>query len=214
MSFTSEIASYRRGSIMGQSMGELSLSPDTFEAMENYIRVCQISKRKFPGAMDSLVHLMSLVHLGYAQKYAAGPRDPRQVQPELAWKLPVRRISGRYFFGWKVRKVNLGHYEMYNDSREAFFIEYGIHRNPATGQVSPGRIRRPINKLSLLRTLRFLQTTPVADRVWSSVFYPPPGMRSGKGFLWTMQSPFVQYQTFPDFHGMGASVDLRNTPIG
>jgi len=194
-------------------MGQLQMSGETFEAIENYIRWCQLVPKKFPGAMNHLVRMMSLVHLGFAQQYSLGPRDPRQQTPANAWKLPVRRISGRYFFGWKVRRVSMGVWQVYNDSREAFFIEYGIHRNPATGQVSGKRIRRPINKLSLQRTLRFLATTPVADRIWADIYFPPPGMRSGKGYLWKMQSPFVNYQMFPNFFGAGAGMGLKDTPL-
>jgi hypothetical protein len=209
-----EFSSYRRGTIMGQRMGGFQITPDTFEAIENYILWCRLVPKKFPGAMDMLVRMMSYYHLGTAQKYAAGPVDPKQGMTGAAWKIPVRRITGRYFFGWKVRKVSLGTWQVYNDSREAFFIEYGIHRNPATGGVSSKRIRRPINKLSMQRTLRFVATTSAAHRVWSSIYFPPPGMRKGKGFLWTMQSPGVMGQAFPKFFGEGGALDVsRDTPI-
>lgn len=199
---------------MGQKTGMLQMGPEVFDALENYIRVCEASKRKFPGAMDTLVRLMSYVHLGYAQKYSAGPVDPRQTNAAAAWRLPVRRITGRYFFGWKVRKVSLGMWQVYNDSREAFFIEFGIHRNPATGQVSGRRIRRPVNKLSMQRTLRYMAQTAVADRIWASIYFPPQGLRKGKGYLWTMQSPGVMAETFPGFFGgKGQSLDLGSTPI-
>jgi hypothetical protein len=182
-------SAYRRGSVMGQRTGALQIGPEIFEAIENYIRVCQITRKKFPSAMDALVRTMSYVHAGYAQQYAAGPVDPYQQNPGAAWKLPVRRISGRYFFGWKTKRVTMGHWMVYNDSREAFFIEFGIHRNPRTGLVSARRIRRPVNKLSYRKTLQFLATTAVADRVFSNIYFPPPGMQHGRGFLWTMQSP-------------------------
>jgi hypothetical protein len=156
---------------------------------------------------------MALVHLGFAQKYSAGPVDPLQQNPEAAWKVPVRRISGRYFFGWKIRRVTLGVWQVYNDSREAFFIEFGIHRNPTTGGVSARRIRRPINKLSVQRTLRVLAASPLANRMWADVMFPPPGMRSGKGYLWTMQSPGVMSEMFPSFFGAGGSMNLGDTPI-
>ena len=203
----------RTGSIMGRRQAGLTLTPATFEAIENYLQWSQTVKRKFPAGMDMLVRTLSYVHLGYAQKYALGPVDPAQQRPELAWRLPIRRITGRYFFGWKVQRVGRAHYEMYNDSREAFFIEYGIHRNPATGNVASRRQRRPINKLSLKRTLAFAAQTAVANRVWASIYFPPPGLRSGKGFLWTMQSPNVMTSAFPSFYGAGVGIPLSNTPI-
>lgn len=209
----SEFAAYRRGTIMGQRTGALTLDGSTFEAIENYIQWSRRVPKKFPGAMNHLVRMMAMVHIGFAQQYSLGPMDARQQTPALAWKIPVRRISGRYFFGWKVRRVGLGVWQAYNDSREAFFIEFGIHRNPATGRVASRRIRRPINKLAMQRTLRFLATTAVANRVWADIYYPPPGMRKGKGYLWTMQSPGVMANTFPKFFGAGAGMGLGDTPI-
>ena len=183
--------SSRSGQIMGRGMGAITLDPSFFEAIENQIRQARRTQRGMPIAMDRLVRFMSYVHLGFAQKRSLGPVDPMQRHPQLAWKVPVRRITGRYFFGWKVKRRGLGHYEMYNDSREAFFIEFGIHRNPATGQPASRRIRRPIMKLSFMETVRFLAKTHVYHRVWSSIYFPPPGQRKGRGFLWTMQSPAV-----------------------
>jgi hypothetical protein len=171
---------------MGQGRHAIQIGPELFEGIENYIRWAQGVPRKMPVAMDVLVRFMAYTNLGVAQKYALGPVDPQQTRPELAWKIPVRRISGRYFFGWKTRRVSLGVWQLYNDSREAFFIEFGIH------QGSTKRIRRPIQKLSLLSTMKFLEVTKVYHRVWSSVFLPSPGQRVGRGFVWQMQSPMTE----------------------
>ena len=183
------------GSIMGRQQSMLRIGPELFEGIENYIRWAQHVPGQMVKGMDILVRFMALVDLGYSQKYSLGPLDPLQNRPELAWKLPVRRISGRYFFGWKVRRKSLGVWQVYNDSREAFYIEFGIHRNPATGIVSARRIRRPIQKLALMNTLKFMQQTHSYDRVWASIYMPPPGMRTGKGFTWRMQSPATMAST-------------------
>jgi hypothetical protein len=181
----------RSGQIMGRGMTAIQIDPSFFEALENAIRQCERTKRNLPIAMDRMVRFMSYTHLGFAQKRALGPVDPMQRRPEYAWKVPVRRITGRYFFGWKVKRRGLGWWEVYNDSREAFFIEFGIHSNPYTGKPSPRRIRRPIMKLSFMENIRFLQKTQIGHRIWSSIYFPPPGQRKGRGFLWTMQSPAV-----------------------
>jgi hypothetical protein len=186
--------SSRTGQIGGKGQTALAIDTSFFEAIENMIRQCERTRRGLPVAMDRLVRFMSYTHLGFAQKRSLGPVDPMQRRPELAWKVPVRRISGRYFFGWKVKRRGMGHYEMYNDSREAFFIEFGIHRNPATGLPSTRRIRRPIMKLSFQENMRFLAKTHIYHRVWASTYFPPPGQRKGRGFLWTMQSPAVMAQ--------------------
>jgi hypothetical protein len=74
-------------------------------------------------------------------------------------------------------------WQLYNDSREAYFIEFGI--NPHSYR----RVRRPIRKLSLMRTLRFAQGTGVYHRIWAQI-YLPGGPRRTKGFVQTVQSPF------------------------
>jgi hypothetical protein len=179
---------------MGVGRDALHIGPELFNGIENYLRWAEGVPGRLRVGMDVLVRFMAYVNMGYAQRYAAGPVDPRQQRPELAWKLPVRRITGRYFFGWKVRRMGLGIWQLYNDSREAFYIEFGIHRNPVTGQPAARRQRRPIQKLSLLRTVKFLEATEVYNRVWASVVMPPPGQRVGRGFTWQLQSPMVMTQ--------------------
>lgn len=192
--------SARQGQIMGRTQTALVIDHSFFEGIENFIRQCERTQRGMPIAMDRLVRFMSYAHLGFAQKRALGPVDPRQARPELAWRVPVRRISGRYFFGWKVKRRGLGSYQLYNDSREAFYIEFGIHRNPATGQPSKRRIRRPVMKLSFMENIRFIQKSAVYHRVWSSLYLPPTGQRKGKGFIWQMQSPMTE-GTMPGLAG-------------
>lgn len=191
---------------MGQRQATLSFDTSIFEAIENYIKWCQLVPRKMPGAMDMLCRQLSYAHLAFAQADSLGPVDPRQEHPELAWQRPVRRISGRFFFGWKARRITRGLWESYNDSREAFFIEFGIHRNPHTGQVSPRRIRRPINKLALKKTLQFMAKSAVVDRVWTDVYFPPPGMRKGKAYMWTLSGRTANFYGGSGNIGMGSPV--------
>jgi len=186
---------FSRGQIMGQGVAGITLSPFFLDAIENQILVAESSRKKLPLAMNDLCRTLALIQMGYAQKRSAGPVDPQQRMPEAAWKMPVRRITGRYFFGWKMRYVKLGIWQMYNDSREAYYIEFGIHRNPATEEVATRRQRRPILKLSLLDTLKFAQRSKVYDRIWANVFFPPPALRRGRGFSWQMQSPGVWNDT-------------------
>lgn len=185
MPFTKHFPVARRGQIMGRTMTGLRIGPEIFEAIENNIRQAERMKMNLPIALDQMVRMMAYMNLGFAQRSAAGPVDPRQQRPDLAWRRPVRRISGRYYFGWKVRRVGLGTWQLFNDSREAYYIEFGIH-------VSNRRVRRPIQKLSLMQTVKALQTTAIYHRVWASLMMPPPGQRVGKGFIWQMQSPITE----------------------
>src|SRR5262245_64597922 len=112
--------------------------------------------------MHELVFHMALHNQGEARKLSFGPLDPRQESPGAAWKLPVRRISGAYYLGWKVRRVRRGVVQLYKDSREAYFIEFRIHW-PGTGK----RGRRPVAKPSPRRTIDFKLTSKAYHRGWS-----------------------------------------------
>lgn len=170
-----------------------TMSPEFFKALEDMIAYCESVPKKLPWAMDKLAKYMAYTNLAIAQQMSAGvkkaPRDTTR-----SWMIPVPRITWRYFLSWHVKRLRMGTWVLWNDSREAYFIEYGIQRNPQTGQVSPRRMRRPIQKLSLLRTMKAIQSTAVAHRVWSDVFWPKPGEpgRRTRSILWTMQSPHTQ----------------------
>jgi hypothetical protein len=137
--------------------------------------------------MNELVFHMALVNQGFARKMSFGPSDPGGRRTELAWRTPaqgIRRISGQYYTRWQVRQVRPAVWQLYNDSREAYYIEFGISRVGfgGTRNVPSRRIRRPVRKLSLLRTLEFCMTTRVYHRVWASIMSSPRHHGRGQGF--------------------------------
>lgn len=141
--------------------------------------------------MDQLVFHMALLNQGEARKMSFGPLDPRMENPAAAWKIPVRRISSRYYVGWKVMRIGPAAWRLYNDSKEAYFIEFGIHQWGATGSGgapggNPRRVRRPIRKLSLLKTMEFMQKTAVYHRVWVSIY---KSKHRSTNFTQIVQSP-------------------------
>jgi len=123
------------------------------------------------------------MHQGFARGYAFGPYDPGMQNSAAAWKLPVRRISERYYKGWRVRKIRLANYQSYNRSREAYYIEYGIH---GWAGAQARRIRRPVNKLAYLRLVRAMRMMDVWHRIWCSMYYEGGRMKGG-GFLQYVQ---------------------------
>lgn len=155
--------------------GFLSLSPESFKALEDLAAYAEnVARHKMPLADNYIAMYCAALSGSYAQKYSAGMhRHPDDTT--RSWRMPVPRVTEQYFRGWKVQKIRNGVWMLTNESREAYFIEYGIHRNPHTGEVSPRRIRRPIFKLSLLRTIEHLQTTAIAHRIWQDVLVPKPG---------------------------------------
>lgn len=152
--------------------GFIEPTKETIEMLEEQIRWCEVEMpAQLRVEMFRLSQVMAFAAQGFARKYAFGPEDPGANNPALAWKLPVRRITGRYYVGWKVRPTSIG-WQLYNDSREAYFIEYGINHMGA-GR----RVRRPVLKLTLLKTLEFMRETGAYHRVLSRIM-----VHKGKGY--------------------------------
>lgn len=184
--------SARYGAGIGNGRGDLGqasmfrFTRQTFESIEQFIRDNEGSVVKMNYGLDGLVRAMVLVIKGYAQGRSAGPVAPRQrSNPALAYRIPVQRITGAYFAGWTQQKMGNARWMVYNDAKEAWFIEYGIHQ----------RVRRPILKMSLLDMLRFIQTTRAAERFIDSVLAP---RRNAKG----------QFQSFEQRVGTGFKLGL------
>jgi hypothetical protein len=177
----------------------LEPTKETIEAIENVIRWAENdTPRSLRDAMSSLVFNMALVNQKFARKMSFGPLDPSGTRSDLAWRVPVRRISERYYLGWKIREVSPTVFQLYNASREAYFIEFGINWLGA-GR----RVRRPVRKLTLRQTMEFMMTTRAYHRVWVDVFYSPKTHR-GKGFSQIVQSPGLG--------GMGSMLLGRRLP--
>lgn len=184
------------------------IAPETFDEIDDYIRACEITGRNVQFGMDALVMLMAYTNEAFAQRLSAGILDPqarhgrgrvRQLQgrrfightsgpstpqpiygPDPAWKIPVRRITERYYKGWKVRRLAPGVWMLYNESREAWFIEFGIHPSGYKVSAKGGkyymkgsrRVRRPIRKLSLKKTLALMDESRAGERVWEMIYAP------------------------------------------
>ncbi len=160
----------------------------TINGLEAAIRWAEVEvPRQARGSMSRLAQSMALINQMFARRMSFGPHDPYQRSPEEAWRMPnagIRRITQNYYFGWQVKWSGPGWFTLYNDSREAYFIEFGIH-------TSNRRIRRPVRKLSQLKTLRYMMTTQAYHRVWSDIYLGARGGRGRKigGFTQIIQSP-------------------------
>jgi hypothetical protein len=163
----------------GQPLVEVDKA--TLNGLESYIRWCEDEvPRNIPIYMMQLVYRMALINQGEARKMSYGVHDPSQRQPDQAWRIPVRRISERYYLGWKVKEIRDG-YMLYNDSREAYYIEFGINWLGA-GR----RVRRPIRKLSLRRTMDYMASTQAYHRIWANIYKT---RSHHEGFTQIVQSP-------------------------
>ncbi len=96
-----------------------------------------------------------------------------------AWTIPVRRITQDYYHGWKHKKLGNARYMVYNASREAYFIEFGINHQ-ATGLVGSNgvrvRVRRPVMKLAVIKALNFARATHFDMNIISQTFAKSSGM--------------------------------------
>jgi hypothetical protein len=159
---------------------------ETLNAFEQAIQWAEVYvPKKLRFAMNELVFYMALINQGYARKMSFGPYDPSGTNSALAWRTPdegIRRISQRYYVGWKVRQLKPAVWQLYNDSREAYYIEFGIH-------TSLSRIRRPVRKLSLRKTMDYMMSTNAWHRVWVDVHVNPKYEHSGRGFSQYVMSP-------------------------
>jgi len=179
--------------------GLIEITPQSIKAIEDYIRWAEVeAPQHVPIQMDKLCSYMAYTNQSFARKMSFGPYDPSGRRTELAWRTPaqgIRRITQQYYLGWKVRKIGLAHYRLYNASREAYFIEFGVSRVGFGGgrEVPTGRIRRPVRKLSLLKTLRFMATTEAYHRVWADIFI---SRRAHGGFTQIVQAPAGGHSIF------------------
>lgn len=172
-----------------ESMHGITISRKTFEEIENFIADNEASIEKVNAGIDLLVRSMVLVIKGIAQQKSGGPIAPRRrSNPALANRIPVQRITGMYFAGWTIRRVGAGHWAVYNDTTEAWLIEFGLHQ----------RVRRPILKMSLIGMLGMIQTTRTAERFMDWVLAP---RRSPKGQFQSFSTRLMGTQTLGGMAG-------------
>lgn len=168
----------RRGAINVGSMGRyggtvFTISPSFFQQCRELAADFRNDADKVNFAIDRAVAGYAAVCLGFAQQRSRGFLDPREQNPQWAWKVPVRRISGQYLLGWKVERIGMGHWRTYNDSREAYYIEFGINHEGTGVKGAQGtrvRIRRPILKLSVMDTVAFVRATEMDWREFRGAF--------------------------------------------
>jgi hypothetical protein len=178
------------------------ISPETFDEIDDWIRAAEMAERNVQFGMDAMVMLLARTNQAFAMEMARGPVDPREGMKNAAWKVPVRRITSRYYKGWKVKRLAPGAWMLFNDSREAYYIEFGIHpsstRSTDKGTTYDARVRRPIQKLSLIKTLRFVDQSQAGERVWETIygsFRPSSKYRARGSYLTTTRIQSVEGMT-------------------
>lgn len=185
----------------------------TLKELDQFIEANEKIISRMPAVDNVLAQFMSRTADAFVHKWSGGPirtpgmgsqaggwktphRDsagrftqrqtniPWSYKASKAWSFPVPRITGKYYAGWKVKKIANGVWMNYNDSREAYFIEYGIH------PTSTHRVRRPVAKKSAIDTLRWTWNSKVIGRFADSALSSLK--RQGT------QSPKYQNLVFPE----------------
>lgn len=201
----------------GYSNAFIQITPRSINAIEAYIRWAEIEVPSHVHQhMDRLVKHMALVNQSFARKMAFGPYDPHGKNPSLAWRTPeqgIRRISQAYYLGWRVKKVRVGWYRLWNSSKEAYFIEFGVSTVGFgdNRRVPRGRIRRPVRKLSLLKTMKFMQQTQAYHRIWVDTF---KSNHTHAGFTQRIQSPAGGHGRWQDISAHEAGGVMRRNLRG
>lgn len=144
-----------------------------FNSIEDLITSVRQGSREFVGAMDVAAELLATTSQGLVQRYyrGQGPVGSEARRFRSTWGVPIRRITGKTYEGWKVRRRGMGVWELFNKERGAFMVEYGIVRG------GHGVARKPL-KRSAVGTLRFVQRTRLGNRIMAETF---GNLRNNKG---------------------------------
>lgn len=139
----------------------VQIQPQFFRELEEFIADNALIVESVKWAMDAVIMGYAYVTVGFAQKKSAGVIDPQGLNKAAAWLMPVRRISGKYYTGWQAERLAPSVWQVTNNSREAYYIEFGINHS-GTGKTSSGggdkvRVRRPIMKLSIMEAVAFAE---------------------------------------------------------
>ncbi len=147
--------------------GAYAISRQTFDELDDLIRSMKQGTREFSTVMNTAARLLAHTTQGFAMRYYRGTQYPGGAPGTI----PVRRITGRSGRGWRVRRVSMGAWEVFNEERGAWMVEHGI-------VAGGGGVRRPILRMSGVATLRFIQRTRFAERIAQETF---GSLRDNKG---------------------------------
>lgn len=153
--------------------GAFGIDRQTFDELDTLIRSLRRGSREFQSVMNVTTRLMTHTTQGFAMMYMSGPEavTDRGKRAPSSFSIPVRRITGRSRAGWRVRRLAPNAWEVFNEERGAWAVEFGI---VAGGGAQP----RPILKMSGVATLRFIQRTRMAQRIMGETF---GSLRNNKG---------------------------------
>ena len=167
--------------------GAYGIARSSFDDVDILIRSLRQGTREFQAAESLATRLLAHATQGFAVGYMSGPSAPASGSTRYvrsSFGIPVRVITGRSRAGWKVRRVSLTAWEVYNEERGAWMVEHGI-------VAGGGAKRRPILRMSGVATLRFIQRTRFAQRMMADTF---GNLRNNRGHFRSFENrirPFM-----------------------
>lgn len=145
--------------------GAMGLTPASLNELETLISSLKRGSREFDTAMHVAAEMMAKITQGHAERLYRGPQmnalGARLIKSDFA--IPVRRVTGRTLAGWKVKMVRRGAWELYNETRGAYMVEFGIVRGG-------GGVRRPILKMAGNAALETAMATRLGQRIYGKTF--------------------------------------------
>lgn len=163
-----------------------AISHKTFEELDTLISSLRTGSREFQFSMSTAAQLMAKTTQAHAHRLMRGPQsnpqDARRGSQAVAsgmsqigstrstytggprpWTIPVRRITGRTYRGWRVKPFGFGAWEVFNEERGAYMVEFGIVRGGHG-------IRRPILRMSGIHALNMARETGMGKRLFGTTF--------------------------------------------
>lgn len=163
--------------------GRMGLSTESLNELETFIQSLKTGSREFEKAMNVAAQMMAKLTQGHAERLYRGPQTtPRRARQTAGtdhgvthgagfqmgggarpWTIPVRRITGRTYRGWRVKMVRFGAWECFNEERGAYMVEFGIVRGG-------GGVKRPILKQSGNQALEMAMRSRLGQRIYGHTF--------------------------------------------
>jgi hypothetical protein len=152
----------RRSSIIPGAMG---LSTQSLDDLDTLIESLKVGTREFDKAMNVGAQMMAKITQGHAESLYRGPQynvSGARANPS-DFTIPVRRVTGKTYRGWRVKMVRFGAWECFNEERGAYMVEFGIVRGG-------GGKRRPILKMAGNAALDMAMRSRLGQRIYGSTF--------------------------------------------
>jgi hypothetical protein len=147
--------------------GAIGLSIQSLNDMEELIQSVKTGSREFEFAMNVAAQMMAKLTQGHAQRLYRGPRTrpeaARQGLGAKPWTIPVRRLTERTYRGWRVKRLRFGAWEVFNEERGAYMVEFGVVRGG-------GGQKRPILKMSGNAAMEMAMRSKLGNRIYGQTF--------------------------------------------